>query len=183
MMCFTHPYLSEMALFSLIILRAEITTDESHRTNKRLDTRQLAYYLDSIRIKHYIYITGGKIMRCPYCGNIDDKVVESRTLANGDAVRRRRECGACGCRFTSYERIEEKPLMVVKRDGRREPFDRNKIEAGLERAIQKRPVSRMDIERLVNEIEDQTAISAGLEREASTSLIGEMALEKLGRLD
>lgn len=122
-------------------------------------------------------------MRCPYCGNIDDKVVESRTLANGDSVRRRRECGACGCRFTSYERIEEKPLMVVKRDGRREPFDRKKIEAGLERAIQKRPVSRMDIERLVNEIEDQTAISAGLDRELPTSLIGEMALEKLGRLD
>ncbi|MDR1362997.1 MAG: transcriptional regulator NrdR [Spirochaetaceae bacterium] len=122
-------------------------------------------------------------MRCPNCGNVDDKVLESRTLANGDAVRRRRECGDCGYRFTSYERIEEKPLMVVKRDGRREPFDRNKIEAGLERAIQKRPVSRMDIEQLVNEIEDKTAISAGLDRETSTNLIGEMALEKLEQLD
>lgn len=122
-------------------------------------------------------------MRCPHCGNIDDKVLESRTLANGDAVRRRRECGSCGRRFTSYERIEEKPLMVIKRDGRREPFDRNKIEAGLERAIQKRPVSRMDIERLVNEVEDQAAISAGLDREVPTNLIGEMALERLGALD
>lgn len=122
-------------------------------------------------------------MRCPHCGNIDDKVLESRTLANGDAVRRRRECTVCGCRFTSYERIEEKPFMVIKRDGRREPFDRNKIEAGLERAIQKRPVSRMDLERLVNEIEDQAVISAGLEREVATNIIGEMALEKLGRLD
>jgi transcriptional repressor NrdR len=90
---------------------------------------------------------------------------------------------SCGCRFTSYERIEEKPLMVIKRDGRREPFDRNKIEAGLERAIQKRPVSRMDIERLVNEIEDQSVISAGLGRELATNVIGEMTLEKLGRLD
>ncbi|MDR0409729.1 MAG: transcriptional regulator NrdR [Spirochaetaceae bacterium] len=122
-------------------------------------------------------------MRCPSCGNVDDKVIESRTLANGGAVRRRRECGACGYRFTSYERIEEKSLMVIKRDGRREPFDRDKLEAGLERAVQKRPVSRLDIERLVNEIEDQTAISAGLSREASTDLIGEMALEKLGELD
>jgi transcriptional repressor NrdR len=122
-------------------------------------------------------------LRCPHCGNIDDKVLESRTLANGDAVRRRRECTACGSRFTSYERIEEKPLMVIKRDGRREPFDRNKIETGLERAIQKRPVSRMDIERLVNEIEDQAAIFAGLGREIATNIIGEMTLEKLGRLD
>ncbi|MDR0683976.1 MAG: transcriptional regulator NrdR [Spirochaetaceae bacterium] len=122
-------------------------------------------------------------MRCPHCGNIDDKVLESRTLANGDAVRRRRECTVCGYRFTSYERIEEKPFMVIKRDGRREPFDRNKIEVGLERAIQKRPVSRMDIERLVNEIEDQSVISAGLDREVATNIIGEMALEKLGHLD
>ena len=122
-------------------------------------------------------------MRCPHCGNIDDKVLESRTLANGDAVRRRRECTVCGYRFTSYERIEEKPFMVIKRDGRREPFDRAKIEAGLDRAIQKRPVSRMDVERLVNEIEDQAVISAGLDREVATNIIGEMALEKLGQLD
>ncbi|MDR2445538.1 MAG: transcriptional regulator NrdR [Spirochaetaceae bacterium] len=122
-------------------------------------------------------------MRCPHCGNVDDKVLESRTLANGDAVRRRRECTVCGYRFTSYERIEEKPFMVIKRDGRREPFDRNKIEVGLERAIQKRPVSRMDVERLVNEIEDQAVISAGLDREVATNIIGEMVLEKLGQLD
>jgi transcriptional repressor NrdR len=122
-------------------------------------------------------------VRCPHCGNIDDKVVDSRTLANGGAVRRRRECSSCGCRFTSYERIEEKPLMVIKRDGRREPFDRQKIEAGLERAIQKRPVSQMDIERIVNEIEDSATISAGEGREVNTFLIGEMVLEKLRELD
>ncbi|MDR2841625.1 MAG: transcriptional regulator NrdR [Spirochaetaceae bacterium] len=122
-------------------------------------------------------------MRCPHCGNIDDRVIESRTLANGDAVRRRRECGGCGFRFTSYERIEEKPMMVIKRDGRREPFDRAKIEVGVERAIQKRPVSRMDIEILVNEIEDETVIKGGLEREVKTVEIGEMVLKKLGKLD
>ena len=69
-------------------------------------------------------------MRCPYCGSVDDKVVESRTLGQGDCIRRRRECLSCGYRFTSYERIEEKPLMVVKRNGRREPFDRAKLERG-----------------------------------------------------
>jgi transcriptional repressor NrdR len=122
-------------------------------------------------------------MRCPNCGNIDDKVIETRPFADGGAMRRRRECVACGCRFTSYERIEEKPLMVIKRNRRREPFDRNKIEAGLERAIQKRPVSRMDVERLVNEVEDSATVYAGMEREVPTSIIGEMTLERLGMLD
>ncbi|GMO30360.1 MAG: transcriptional regulator NrdR [Termitinemataceae bacterium] len=122
-------------------------------------------------------------MRCPHCGNIDDKVTNSRTLANGDAIRRRRECNSCGCRFTSYERIEEKPFMVIKRDGRREPFERAKIEVGLERSIQKRPISNMDIERLVNEIEDMVVIKGGIEREIKTIDIGEMLLVKLGELD
>lgn len=98
-------------------------------------------------------------------------------------MRRRRECSSCGARFTSYERIEERPLMVIKRDERREPFDRTKIERGLERAIQKRPVSPMDIERLVNEIEDSVAKAAGHERELSTKTVGEMVLERLGALD
>lgn len=122
-------------------------------------------------------------MRCPHCGGIDDKVVESRTLANGDSVRRRRECNSCGYRFTSHEKIEEKPFMVIKRDGRREPFDRSKIEAGIERAIQKRPLARMDVESLVNEIEDQVVVQGGLDREITTDVIGEMALERLGRMD
>ncbi|GHV83718.1 transcriptional repressor NrdR [Spirochaetia bacterium] len=122
-------------------------------------------------------------MRCPHCGSIDDKVIDSRILANGGSVRRRRECISCGYRFTSYEHIEEKPLMVIKRDGRREPFDRRKIEVGLDRAIQKRPISAMDSEMLVNEIEDQVVIHGGLEREVSTGIIGEMVLEKLEQLD
>ena len=80
-------------------------------------------------------------MRCPYCGNFDDKVIESRTMANGESIRRRRECISCNRRFTSYERIEEKPFMVIKRDGRRQPFDVEKITKGIRRALEKRPVS------------------------------------------
>ena len=80
-------------------------------------------------------------MRCPHCGSMDDKVIDSRTLANGESIRRRRECVSCGFRFTSYERIEEKPLMVVKRDGRREPFERQKLERGVVRAVQDNPAS------------------------------------------
>ncbi|MDY5830584.1 MAG: ATP cone domain-containing protein, partial [Treponema sp.] len=80
-------------------------------------------------------------MRCPSCGKLDDKVIESRTMASGDTIRRRRECISCHFRFTSYEKVEEKPFMVVKRDGRREPFDRSKIEKGIERAIEKRSIA------------------------------------------
>jgi transcriptional repressor NrdR len=122
-------------------------------------------------------------MRCPHCGNLDDKVVESRTLANGEAIRRRRECNGCGYRFTSYERIEDKQFMVIKRDGRREPFDRRKIERGVERALEKRPVSPMVIESLVNQIEDQTAILGKVNHEIGTADIGNLVLEKLGALD
>lgn len=122
-------------------------------------------------------------MRCPHCGSIDDKVVESRTLANGEAIRRRRECERCGYRFTSYERTEEKQFMVIKKDNRREPFDRYKIERGIERALEKRPVSRMQIEHLVNEIEDATAIASKGSGEIASALIGDLILERLSNLD
>jgi transcriptional repressor NrdR len=122
-------------------------------------------------------------MRCPHCGTVDDKVIDSRTLANGEAIRRRRECISCGFRFTSYERIEEQQLMVVKRDGRREPFDRIKLERGIERALEKRPVSQMRIESLVNELEDQVAIMSKGNRELDSSVIGNLVLERLGVLD
>ena len=122
-------------------------------------------------------------MRCPHCGTIEDKVIESRSLANGDAVRRRRECVNCGYRFTSYEKIDETQFMVVKRDLRREPFDRNKLERGIVRALEKRPISHLQIEILVNEIEDETAILSKGSREISTSIVGDMVLEKLGKLD
>jgi transcriptional repressor NrdR len=122
-------------------------------------------------------------VRCPHCGNFDDKVIESRTLANGDAIRRRRECNGCGYRFTSYERIEDKQFMVIKRDGRREPFDRLKIERGVERALEKRPFSRMNIDNLVNEIEDQVAMLGKVNHEIDAAIIGDLVLEKLGSMD
>lgn len=122
-------------------------------------------------------------MRCPHCGTIEDKVVESRSLANGDAVRRRRECISCGYRFTSYERIDERQFMVIKRDERREPFDRTKLERGVLRALEKRPVSQMKIENLINEIEDETAILSKDSREIASSAIGDLVLKRLNDLD
>ena len=122
-------------------------------------------------------------MRCPYCGKLEDKVLESRTMVNGESIRRRRECLACGYRFTSYERIDEKPFMVVKRDGRRQPFDREKLEKGIIRALEKRPVSTGMVEQLCNDIED-LAVKQGKEaREISTSSLGELVLEKLYDID
>ena len=122
-------------------------------------------------------------MRCPHCGSIDDKVIESRTLANGDAIRRRRECISCGYRFTSYERTEDKQFMVIKKDGRREPFDRAKVEKGVSRALEKRPVSQMSIESLVNEIEDAAAMVGKVSHEIAAASIGDLVLEKLYQLD
>jgi transcriptional repressor NrdR len=122
-------------------------------------------------------------MRCPNCGNFDDKVIESRPLANGDAMRRRRECNACGHRFTSYERVVDKPFMVIKKDGRREPFEREKIERGVRRALEKRPVSQMEIESLINEIEDAAAIMGQVNHEIASAALGDLVLEKLGASD
>lgn len=122
-------------------------------------------------------------MKCPHCGSLDDRVIDSRSLANGDAIRRRRECLSCGLRFTSYERREEKPLLVIKRDGRREPFERSKIERGLTRALEKRPVSQMSIENFVNEIEDEAALLAKTSNEISSEAVGSMVLRRLYSLD
>ncbi|MGI5069618.1 transcriptional repressor NrdR [Treponema pectinovorum] len=122
-------------------------------------------------------------MRCPYCGSLDDKVIESRTMANGESIRRRREYVSCGYRFTSYERIEEKPFMVVKRDGRRQPFDRTKLEKGIERALEKRPVATNMIENIVNEIEDKAVLSGKANREISTTELGELVLQRLYEVD
>ena len=122
-------------------------------------------------------------MRCPYCGSLDDRVIESRAMANGENIRRRRECLGCGYRFTSYERIEEKPLMVIKRDGRRQPFDSKKLEKGIERALEKRPVSTTTVENLAAEIEDQAVMQAKSSREISTSDLGELVLQRLNDID
>ncbi|HON88318.1 MAG TPA: transcriptional regulator NrdR [Spirochaetia bacterium] len=122
-------------------------------------------------------------MRCPHCFSLDDRVIDSRTLANGESIRRRRECLSCGYRFTSYEKIEEKPLMVVKRDGRREPFDREKLERGLRRALEKRPVSQMTIENILNEIEDEAAVQSKGNNEISSTSLGEIVLSRLYAID
>lgn len=122
-------------------------------------------------------------MRCPHCGSLEDKVLESRTLAGGESIRRRRECLSCGYRFTSYERIEEKQLMVVKSDGRREPFDRSKLERGIQRACEKRNISQNTIEELINDIEDQAAMWGKTTHEVSSRQLGEMVLTKLHDLD
>ena len=122
-------------------------------------------------------------MRCPYCGSFEDKVVESRTMANGESIRRRRECLSCGVRFTSYERIEEKPFMVIKRDGTRQPFDVVKLSRGIERALEKRPVSTGMIEQLVNEIEDDIYTLGKTTREIATDKIGELVLSRLYKID
>lgn len=120
-------------------------------------------------------------MRCPFCGHLEDKVVDSRESKEGDSIRRRRECLLCGRRFTSYERIDEIPYMVVKKDGRRETFERNKIMAGLMRACEKRPISAAQLEAIVNEVEKNVQDSQ--DRELSTSEIGKIIMKRLKALD
>lgn len=121
-------------------------------------------------------------MRCPHCNENNDKVIESRSLAGGDCIRRRRECLICGYRFTSYERLEMKKLMVVKSDGRREPFDMKKIERGINRALEKRPISTSTVENLFDEIEDQAILTA-VNDEIKSSTLGELVLTSLLKLD
>ncbi len=120
-------------------------------------------------------------MRCPFCGEPKDKVVDSRESGSGDAIRRRRECLECGRRVTSYERIEEIPYLVIKKDGRREAFDRGKLVAGLHRACEKRPVPAKALDRLVDEIEQMVQDTA--DREVETKVIGEKVMDRLKELD
>jgi len=120
-------------------------------------------------------------MRCPFCGYVQDKVVDSREAKIGDTIRRRRECAKCGRRFTTYERIDEIPYMVVKKDGRREKFDRQKILAGLLKACEKRPVPMIKLEEIVNEAESFVAESS--ERERPTTELGELVMARLKKLD
>jgi transcriptional repressor NrdR len=120
-------------------------------------------------------------MRCPFCGDEDTKVIDSRPTDEGQAIRRRRECESCAKRFTTYEKVEEITLMVVKKDGSREVFDRNKIMNGIIRACEKRPVPMADIEKIVYEIE--RALNNMMEKEMESSLIGEYVMEHLKGLD
>lgn len=120
-------------------------------------------------------------MKCPYCGHPESKVVDSRATDEGCAIRRRRECLSCERRFTTYETVEELPLMVVKKDGRREPFNRNKILTGLMKACQKRPIAMGVLEQVTTEVERE--LRGRLDREVSSAAIGDLVIRKLRRLD
>ena len=120
-------------------------------------------------------------MRCPFCSQIEDKVVDTRPSDNENVIRRRRECAGCGRRFTTYERVEEALPMVVKKDGRREPFERAKIVNGIKRACEKRPVSVDTIERLADSIERQLQESG--EREVTSRAIGEAVMREMHDVD
>ncbi len=119
-------------------------------------------------------------MKCPDCDFLEDRVVETRESREGVYIRRRRECLKCGKRFTTYEKIEEVPLMVVKKDGRREVFDLDKIRKGLYRALEKRPVAVKQIEQIANQVEEFVERS---EREISTKQLGDLIMEKLKTID
>ena len=120
-------------------------------------------------------------MRCPYCGHENTRVIDSRPAEDNNAIRRRRICDDCGKRFTTYEKIEVIPMMVIKKDENREVYDRNKIEGGVLRACHKRPVSADQIGRLVDEVE--TEIFNSGKKEVSSKEIGEMVMDKLKDLD
>src|SRR5689334_25107833 len=120
-------------------------------------------------------------MKCPFCGHENDKVVDSRESKEADSIRRRRECLKCEKRFTTYERIDEIPYMVVKKDGRREKFDRQKVLVGLLKACEKRPVSMPKLSEMVNRIESK--VSDAPDREISTTEIGEFLMAGLRDLD
>ncbi|MGB6198218.1 MAG: transcriptional regulator NrdR [Candidatus Acidiferrales bacterium] len=120
-------------------------------------------------------------MKCPFCFHTDDKVIDSREGKAGDLIRRRRECLKCGRRFTTYERIDEIPYMVIKKDGRRERFERQKILQGLLRSCEKRPVPTQKLEALVDEIE--RFVNEAPQRERATKEIGEHLMQRLKKLD
>lgn len=120
-------------------------------------------------------------MQCPYCNHIEDKVVDSRESREGDSIRRRRECIKCHRRFTSYERIEEMPLTVIKKDGRREPFDRNKLLKSLTLACQKRPVTTTQIDNVVMDAEHR--VKERSDREIHARDLGELLMDELKQLD
>ncbi|MFH1541575.1 MAG: transcriptional regulator NrdR [bacterium] len=120
-------------------------------------------------------------MKCPFCDTTEDKVLESRETDDGNAIRRRRECLSCQGRFTSYERVEEKPVLVIKRDGRREQFAQEKIRGGIMRACEKRPVTIERIDRMMEEIEKDIHREAG--REVMSSKLGELVMDKLQEID
>lgn len=122
-------------------------------------------------------------MRCPHCQANNDKVLESRTNHAGTVIRRRRECLACGYRFTSYEKIEDKPLMVIKRNGRREPFDEGKLEHSISVCTAKLPVTQAQIDGIVDEVEAKLNLKAGTKGEIASTAIGDETLRSLKKFN
>ncbi len=120
-------------------------------------------------------------MKCPFCGNLEDKVVDSREAEDGLAIRRRRECLKCARRFTTYEEIEERPLLVIKRDGRREPFDRKKLEVGVLKACEKRPIPFEKIEAIIDRLVRE--LRRGFPNEVNSKEIGERVIKELRKID
>ncbi|MDQ2901679.1 MAG: transcriptional regulator NrdR [Acidobacteriota bacterium] len=120
-------------------------------------------------------------MNCPFCGHLQDKVVDSRESKDGDAIRRRRQCLACEKRFTTYERIDEVPYLVIKKDGRREKFDKQKVLNGVLKACEKRPIGMGKLSEIVNQVEVKVTYSP--DREISTTEIGELVMDSLRDLD
>ena len=120
-------------------------------------------------------------MTCPFCGHIEDRVIDSRESKEGDSIRRRRQCNACEKRFTTYERIDEVPYMVIKKDGRREKFDRQKVLGGLLKACEKRPISMVRLSDLVNQVEARVTDSP--DREITTIEVGEFLMDTLRGID
>ena len=123
------------------------------------------------------------MMKCPFCGYPDSKVVDSRSTASASAIRRRRECLKCQKRFTTYETVEKAPMMVIKKDGRREPFDRNKLLAGLMKACQKRPISARGLEEIASNVERELRGEGELDQEIKSSAIGDAVLGQLKKVD
>jgi transcriptional repressor NrdR len=120
-------------------------------------------------------------MKCPYCGEVDNKVIDSRPGKDGDAIRRRRECIVCGRRFTTYEHVEEMPVMIIKKDGRREVFNSEKVRSGLKRACEKRNISINVLEQFIDDLEHDLKETG--EKEISSSIIGEKIMAKLHEID
>ena len=154
----------------------QIKNGETQRHKKVVFVKNIWYNLYD-----YFYYIGGYVMKCPYCGYEESKVIDSRPTDEGEKIRRRRECLKCTKRFTTYEMIENLPIIVIKKDKSRQTFNREKLLEGMLRACEKRPVSIDDLERSIDEIEN--VIQNSLDREVSSEKIGELVMEKLKSLD
>ena len=161
---------------------SQATSKQASRTST---TSEEAVAVGRLRVGRDDAFCAGRMtlspMKCPYCGHAQDRVVDSRESKEADSIRRRRECEACNKRFTTYERIDEIPYMVVKKDGRREKFDRQKLLSGLLHACEKRPVSALLLQQIVDEVESFVVDSP--ERERTTSEVGEKIMARLKDID